>query len=201
MFTLFHAGTLLDNVTGVVQTFWNNEGGSGYAMLAFMILYILISAFVILNMLIGVLCEVVSTTTQDENEKTMVLDTQARLEKVYKMMDADHSNTITYDEFKSLCDNKEFQSVFFKIGVETKHFSALASVLFEDVERHGKTRPLTFPEFVKQIVALRPEKAASVIWAANKRFEILKLRFKFPRARTYEIIGLVLGCIEAKFCK
>ena len=38
-------------------------------------------------------------------------------------------------------------------------------------------------------------------WVANKRFEISKFKFKFPRARTYEIIGFVLGCIEAKFCK
>ena len=30
-------------------------------------------------------------------------------------------------------------------------------------------------------------------WVANKRIEISK--FKFPRARTYETIGLVLGCI------
>ena len=40
-----------------------------------------------------------------------------------------------------------------------------------------------------------------VFWVANRRFEISKFKFKFPRARTYEIIGLVLGCIEAKFCK
>ena len=40
-----------------------------------------------------------------------------------------------------------------------------------------------------------------VNWAANKRFEISRFKFKFPRARAYEIIGLVLGCIEAKFCK
>ena len=40
-----------------------------------------------------------------------------------------------------------------------------------------------------------------VHWAANKRFEISKFTFKFPRARNLEIIGLVLGCIEAKSCK
>ena len=43
--------------------------------------------------------------------------------------------------------------------------------------------------------------AQTVAWVANKRFEISKFKFKFPRARTYEIIGLVLGCIETKFCK
>ena len=28
----------------------------------------------------------------------------------------------------------------------------------------------------------------TVYWAANKRFEILKLKFKFPRARTFELM-------------
>ena len=41
----------------------------------------------------------------------------------------------------------------------------------------------------------------TVHWAANKGFEISKFKFKLPRARTYEIIGLLVGCIEAKFCK
>ena len=37
----------------------------------------------------------------------------------------------------------------------------------------------------------------SQVWAANKRLETSKFKFKFPRARNLEIIGLVLGCIEA----
>ena len=39
------------------------------------------------------------------------------------------------------------------------------------------------------------------LWAANKSFEALKFKFKFPRARTFELLGLVLGCIDAKFHK
>ena len=40
-------------------------------------------------------------------------------------------------------------------------------------------------------------------WVANKRFvsSKFKFKFKFPRARNLEILGLVLGCIEAKFSK
>ena len=37
--------------------------------------------------------------------------------------------------------------------------------------------------------------AGTAIWAANKRFEISKFKFKFPRARTYEL--LVLGCTSS----
>ena len=46
-----------------------------------------------------------------------------------------------------------------------------------------------------------PDGESKVAWVANKRFEISKFKFKFPRARTYEIVELFLGCIEAKFCK
>ena len=49
---------------------------------------------------------------------------------------------------------------------------------------------------VFRIVRIR---AGNLNWAANKRFEISK--FKFPRARTYELIRSRSGCIEAKFCK
>lgn len=36
-----------------------------------------------------------------------------------------------------------------------------------------------------------------VSWVANKRFVISKFNLKFLRSRNLEIIGLVLGCIEA----
>ena len=39
-----------------------------------------------------------------------------------------------------------------------------------------------------------------VHWAANRRFEISKFKFKFPRARTYELIR-ARSRLEAKFCK
>ena len=35
--------------------------------------------------------------------------------------------------------------------------------------------------------------------AANKRFEVLKFKFKFPRARTFELYRA--RSIEARFCK
>ena len=65
------------------------------------------------------------------------------------------------------------------------------------VERHGMTNPNKI--MWNYMSALHW--AATQVCAANKMFEISKFKFEFPRARTYEMIGLVLGCIEAKFCK
>ena len=71
--------------------------------------------------------------------------------------------------------------------------------LIEEMRRSGNLE-----ETVKALqdeAEKRRRNGSNVLWVANKRFEISKFKFKFPRARTYEIIGLVLGCIEAKFCK
>ena len=47
---------------------------------------------------------------------------------------------------------------------------------------------------------IKDERIANIVhWAAKKRFEILKFKCKFSRARTFELLGLVLGCIEAEF--
>ena len=76
----------------------------------------------------------------------------------------------------------------------------------------GQADEVVGPELI-QLSALTGENAhlgnaplytTTVNWAANKRFEILKFKLKFPIARTFELsnfLGLVLGCIEAKFCK
>ena len=54
MFTLFLAGTLLDNIYARIMDFRDNY----YHMVVAFHLYVLFSSFTILNMLIGVLCEV-----------------------------------------------------------------------------------------------------------------------------------------------
>merc|ERR1719199_1177200 len=66
MFTLFIMGTVLDDVTASTDAI--RESGNLW-MLACYIAFILISSFTILNMLIGILCEVVGATAESEKTK------------------------------------------------------------------------------------------------------------------------------------
>jgi hypothetical protein len=100
----------------------------------------------------------------------MVMDTQRRLTEVYALGDEDSSGTITAEEFENMREWGTVLHALSQIGVEPKHFNALASVLFEDDENPGHTRTLNFDDFVRQIVMLRPEKAASVMDVADLRF-------------------------------
>ena len=166
MFTLFIAGTLLDNVTSLIWEFWEDNPW----MLVAMLMFILTASFTILNMLIGVLCEVVTTVKIREQEKTMIRDTQDRLKNIFLLGDIDGSGTISHDEFEAMSEYKEVLDALGEIGIEPKDFCAIAAVLFEDETDPAKSKSLSFPDFVKQVVSLRPEKNASVMDVADLRY-------------------------------
>jgi hypothetical protein len=172
MFTLFLSGTLLDNITAVSLEIIQKPDGTYHnlTMMFFLLLYILISSFTILNMLIGVLCEVVKIVAKEEGEKAMVIDMRHRLQEVHKTADVDGSGLVSFDEFERMTDYAEAVDGLEAIGVEPKHFGALASVLFDKEEKPGETKAVSFDEFVKSVVKLRPEKTASVMDVATLRY-------------------------------
>jgi voltage-gated sodium channel len=64
---------------------------------AMLIVYILFVSFTVLNMLIGIICDIVSETTAAEKEKQL----QKRIEEIFMDMDTDESGTLTRDEFET----------------------------------------------------------------------------------------------------
>merc|ERR1712216_534022 len=66
MSTLVIDGIFLDNLGVVVRLF--TEDNSEYVALMFFVLFVLVSAVTIMNMLIGVLCEVVCQVADAEKE-------------------------------------------------------------------------------------------------------------------------------------
>ena len=81
------------------------------------------------------------------------------------------------------------------MGSEPDHPSRLAAILdllpadaqaiVRGLEDEAKTLRITAEALEAQVRALGQ---LPVRWAANKRFEILKSKFKFPRARTFELL-------------
>jgi hypothetical protein len=59
---------------------------------------------------------------------------------------------------------------FRRIGVQKKHFKALACVLFDEESRPGEVKQIAFEEFVNKIVKLRPDKPSSVLDIAELRY-------------------------------
>merc|ERR1719313_111247 len=186
MFTLILAGTLLDDITPTRMLI---DDPVYYYMVPLIFVYILASNFTMLNMLIGVLCEVVSCTKQGEEERAVLDLVREKIEGVMDKVDKDGSGMISKKEFDTMIEGPDADIVkeaLEEIDVESKHLLALSDSLFEldddEVEQlkrenPGKTeqeireegKELSFSEFLKTLCHLRPENNASVMDVAEVR--------------------------------
>merc|ERR1719316_2110946 len=103
MFSLFIYGTVLDDVTACTDAI-RETGKMG--MLALFIVFILISSFTILNMLIGILCEVVSATAESETTKAAEACFKEAITTIFHTLDTDGNGTITEEEFLTMRESE-----------------------------------------------------------------------------------------------
>jgi hypothetical protein len=194
-FYLFMGGTLCDDITGRMGDLRDETGMSGIGLFA---LYVLISAFTVLNMLIGVLCEVVTATADEEGRKAKVARVQEMIGPVFDEIDQDGTMTVSRKEFEELSKNTDVIEAFAEVGIDVDHVVALADTLFEppetdasvqerasratqlrkksgdgfDNESNGEEEPskeLSFDEFVEFLVRTSPDNKASVMDLADLR--------------------------------
>lgn len=195
MFTLFLAGTLLDDCTEVFKPLITD----GYLhMLVLVLLYIVLSSFTVFNMLVGVLCEVVSATAYGEREKAIITEVHERMEGVYRSIDTDGTGTISKKEFNVMKTNETVVDALRSIGVEPKHLLVLSDTLFESNtradwqpgdlpdENEDEGNELTFQEFLEMVCHLRPENTASVMDLADMR-QMMRTSLRKTEARVAEL--------------
>jgi voltage-gated sodium channel len=187
MFTLFMAGTLLDNLIDIMEELKLSEE-AGWAWIMIFWFFILLSSFTVLNMLIGVLCEVVTETSNHEAENSMVELVREEITAVFEQIDTSGDGTVSKEEFNMMKDKEEVKLALEKVGVEPKHFFALSDVLFEPselppsqssddtgqrtkkvAEGEEESVELEFDDFLEMVISQRPEKTASVMDAALLR--------------------------------
>merc|ERR1719265_694341 len=84
-------------------------GSTSHILLAGMVLmFILLASLTVMNMLVGVLCEVVSVVSAVEKEQLLVNYVKHKLLKMFNdsQVDADGNRSISRKEFESLLENK-----------------------------------------------------------------------------------------------
>mmetsp|Transcript_45029 Transcript_45029/g.84592 ORF Transcript_45029/g.84592 Transcript_45029/m.84592 type:complete len:826 (-) Transcript_45029:61-2538(-) len=138
--------------------FVSRVGQEHIAYSVLLLFFILLSSLTVMNMLVGVLVEVVSVVSSVEKEqmtvqfvKTMLLGLLHR-----SGIDADCNNHISKAEFESLLLQPEAARIIQEVGVDVVGLVDLADFIFEDgVE-------LSFPEFMEIVLQLRGSNTATV---------------------------------------
>merc|ERR1719247_2821000 len=136
-FYLFMGGTLCDDITSRLGELREETGFCGIGLFS---VYVLISAFTVLNMLIGVLCEVVTATADEEGRKAKVAKVQEMIGPVFDEIDQDGTMTVSRKEFEQLANIEIVREAFAEVGIEVDHVAALADTLFEPQETEETVR-------------------------------------------------------------
>jgi voltage-gated sodium channel len=160
MFSLFIYGTVLDDVTYCSDAIRATDNGVPFYLGLFLV-FIVISSFTILNMLIGILCEVVTATAESEKTKSAETSVKDAITTLFNTMDVDGSGTITETEFNSMRDDAAVKSALEEMDIYDSHFARYCELLFhKDDEKEGsplKEKPtISFEELINMILRLSP---------------------------------------------
>lgn len=152
MYTLLLYGTLLDNVGPLADRL----GRESLFLGAVFFFFVLLGALTVMNMLIGVLCEVVSAVAATEREEMLVGYVNRKVRKIVEELDQDGGGTISKDEFVQILENMEAVKALQDVGVDVVGLVDFADVIFEEEE------DLSFPKFMEVVLQLRGSNNATV---------------------------------------
>eukprot|EP00927_Polykrikos_kofoidii_P073915 TRINITY_DN69930_c0_g1_i1.p1 TRINITY_DN69930_c0_g1~~TRINITY_DN69930_c0_g1_i1.p1 ORF type:complete len:665 (+),score=146.32 TRINITY_DN69930_c0_g1_i1:68-2062(+) len=138
MWTLLLSGTLLDNISKCS----NELLDVNWFLAMLFVVFIMLACFTVLNMLVGLLCEVVDAVAAAEKERIVVAYVKGKLIDVLTALDGDGNGTISRDEFNTLLEIPEAVNALFELGVDVPNLLSLSDHLFEadEVEEKGPDR-------------------------------------------------------------
>merc|ERR1719235_780312 len=137
MWTILWAGCLVDDINAIAEAVMEESVFMGF----FFLLFVLVSSLMVLNMLVGVLCAVVTAVAAAEKEKVLISFVKTRLIGVLQSLDEDGNGTITKDEFDQLLAIPRAVQALVDLGVDVNNLISLSDHLFdpEDDEQKEKS--------------------------------------------------------------
>eukprot|EP00927_Polykrikos_kofoidii_P073254 TRINITY_DN6930_c0_g1_i2.p1 TRINITY_DN6930_c0_g1~~TRINITY_DN6930_c0_g1_i2.p1 ORF type:complete len:837 (+),score=175.27 TRINITY_DN6930_c0_g1_i2:305-2815(+) len=166
MYFLLVHGTLL--LSADVKAKQIGEEGNIY-LEALFLFFVLFAAVLLMNMLIGVLCEVVSYVAGHEKEAMLIALVQEKMTEVMVLIDEDGGGTISRDEFMQILDQSEAVECLQEVGVDVVGLVDCCDFIFGDEGESAKEAgeeaeevELTLPEFMEVVLSLRGTNNATV---------------------------------------
>jgi len=173
MHTLWLYGALTDEITHLMR-----DVGSADAGLVCVILldvFLLVSALTVMNMLVGVLCEVVSAVATSEKEELSLALVRSKVERIFHDMgwdkdakkdaelrrsdsgskDYDHDDQhgmVSREQFQKILENREAARAIQDLGVDVVQMVDMEDVFFASEDDFGTIRKeLSFAEFMDAV--------------------------------------------------
>lgn len=157
MFTLLLRGTYLDEITEIMDDMREESLLLVFIFLAF----VLLAAQTVTNMLIGVLCEVVSIVAATEKEEMMISFVVTKMADILAELDYNKDHYISKKEFVMMLSNSEATRTLQEVGVDAVGLVDFADVIFAG-DDHDEDTVLSFEEFMDIVLQFRGSNTATV---------------------------------------
>jgi uncharacterized membrane protein (GlpM family) len=167
MYSLVIYATLLDDLA----YFTDSLRFEMWPLLVLSFVYIILAAWTVMNMLIGVLCEVVSAVADSERESIRTETLCDQMRAVINSLDADNNQLLSYKEFTEIMEKPEALQALEAVGVSPVGIIDFAEMFFFE---EGEPVELTFEAFMEVILDLRETNNATVkdmltVWMKIKK--------------------------------
>lgn len=149
-------------------------------------LFLFLASLTFMNMLIGLLCEVVSTVTDAEKEDREIEMMTEKLRTTLASIDEDFDGNVSKAEFVAILDNHDAVKVLQNAGVDVVTLVDDADFIFEE----SQVSAIPFEEFVELVLQFRAGSTTTIrVMSAlrkfiAKNFETLTVRVDSAAART-----------------
>jgi len=161
MGTLIIEGTLLDNPAETMELILEENRLCAFAFL----MVIFLAALTVMNMLVGVLCEVVSAVAKAEKEEMAVSFVRSNINALLAEtgLDEDEDQQIRVEDFERLLDSPAAIKALGEVGVDVEGLVDYAEIIFQS-DANGKRfdRSLDFDEFMDLVLQLRGTNTATL---------------------------------------
>jgi len=127
MMTLIVQGVLLDDISTLTYSLLETRNPIAVVFFA---VFILLSALTVMNMLIGVLCQVVLDVSAEEKENNIKDKMKKTLLVMLQTLDADHSGQLSKEEVQAVICEPAAVSIMNDIQVDTEHLLDLTEMLY-----------------------------------------------------------------------
>eukprot|EP00933_Yihiella_yeosuensis_P018952 TRINITY_DN15428_c0_g2_i1.p1 TRINITY_DN15428_c0_g2~~TRINITY_DN15428_c0_g2_i1.p1 ORF type:complete len:738 (+),score=143.35 TRINITY_DN15428_c0_g2_i1:139-2352(+) len=183
MWVLLLRGTFLDGPAEIADRILADT----WVLAVIFLFFILVSSFTILNMLIGILCDVVAQVGATEKEQAQVSYLRHSLLELLECHDRDNNEELHEGEFELLMRNPEMNWALTRFGVNVADLISLKEVLFipkveedelvcsDQVATNEIQATLSFTEFLEVVLRLRGGNSATVLDIVELR-EYIKQR-------------------------
>jgi len=155
IYSLFVYGIFLDNLAD----FCNDIREESPICIALVFVFIMLACMTVLNMLIGVLCEVISAVAAIEKEENLTHMVKDTIGSILHSLDSDKDGSISYLEFKKILEYPQALRALQEAGVDPAGIVDFADLFFiED----GEPIELSFERFMELVLDLRGSNNATV---------------------------------------